>query len=69
MCENNSIKSRSDIHRKLGSTDLNKSNYFLVEKTLHLFAFVFVILIISLFFTSCVSSKKLIASEARCDEL
>jgi len=69
MCENNSIKSRSDIHRKLGSTDLNKSNYFLVEKTLHLFAFVFVILIISLFFTSCVSSKKLIASEARVDEL
>jgi chemotaxis protein MotB len=69
MYENNSIKTGSDVHRKLDLTDLEKSNKFPTAKTLHLFAFVFVIVIIGLLFTSCVSSKKLVASQARVDEL
>ena len=69
MCKNNSIKSGSDIHRKSGLTDLEKTNQFLMAKTLHLFAFAFVILVIGVLSTSCVSSKQFMASEARVDEL
>ncbi|MBN1625955.1 MAG: flagellar motor protein MotB [Deltaproteobacteria bacterium] len=69
MYKNNSLKSRSEIHRKLGLAGLGKTNKFLMEKTLHFFAFAFVILVINVMFTSCVSSKKLVTSEARVDEL
>lgn len=67
MFENSSIKIGSDVHRKVDLTNLEKSNKFSMVKTLHLFTFLLVILGLSV--TSCVSTKKLVASEARVDEL
>jgi len=69
VCDNNSIESSSDIHRKVDLTNPEKSNTFLTKKTHSLFAFALAILVTGLVLPSCVSSKKLVASEARVNAL
>jgi chemotaxis protein MotB len=69
VCEDNSIESISDIHRKFDLADPEKSNTFRRKKTHSLFAFAIAILVPGLVLPSCVSSKKLVASEARVNSL
>lgn len=69
MCENDSIKSGSVIHRMINLTNVEKLNNFPMAKTLHFFAFVLAIIIIGFLSESCVSTSKFAASEARVDEL
>jgi chemotaxis protein MotB len=69
MCKSNSIKFSSDIHRSTDLPDAGKMIRYSIAKTRNFFALVFMVTVISLLSSSCVSSKKFAASEARVDEL